>query len=143
LPFYTCSKRVYFVYSFLLCVTPNLFCFAKMTVLILPNGTKYKTPGKLRLYIWCRVQDSNLRRHKPSDLQSDVFDRFTNPAYAINVKRNWSHLSEIILFAFSGPYSFLWCSENNNKLLLSCAPRTPNLLFSSEKTGINLPLCQG
>ena len=25
------------------------------------------------------VQDSNLRRHKPSDLQSDPFDRFGNP----------------------------------------------------------------
>ena len=31
-------------------------------------------------FFWCRVQDSNLRRHKPTDLQSVVFDRFTNPA---------------------------------------------------------------
>ena len=30
---------------------------------------------------WYWGQDSNLRRHKPTDLQSVVFDRFTTPAY--------------------------------------------------------------
>ena len=30
--------------------------------------------------IWCRGRDSNPRRHKPADLQSAVFDRFTTPA---------------------------------------------------------------
>ena len=29
---------------------------------------------------WCRERDSNPRRHKPADLQSAVFDRFTIPA---------------------------------------------------------------
>jgi site-specific DNA recombinase len=35
---------------------------------------------------WCRVKDSNLRRHKPADLQSAVFDRFTNPARITETK---------------------------------------------------------
>ena len=42
-----------------------------------------KKPRQAGTFLWCRVQDSNLRRHKPSDLQSDVFDRFTNPAIHI------------------------------------------------------------
>src|SRR5690242_16000435 len=35
------------------------------------------------------VQDSNLRRHKPSDLQSDPFDRFGNSP--VVVRRRPSH----------------------------------------------------
>ena len=37
------------------------------------------SPANLQLPMQWGVQDSNLRRHKPSDLQSDPFDRFGNP----------------------------------------------------------------
>ena len=39
-----------------------------------------KYPPEGGCFIWCRERDSNPRRHKPTDLQSVVFDRFTIPA---------------------------------------------------------------
>ena len=55
--------------------------------------------------IWCRVQDSNLRRHKPSDLQSDVFDRFTNPA-CFCLQSNYQ-MSIIIFQVWTATLSFI------------------------------------
>ena len=52
------------------------------------------------LFLWYRGQDSNLRRRMPLDLQSNVFDRFTTPAYlsirkATNaVTLPWSRFSD-------------------------------------------------
>jgi hypothetical protein len=41
-----------------------------------------KTPTvKVSAFAWYWGQDSNLRRRKPTDLQSVVFDRSTTPAY--------------------------------------------------------------
>ncbi len=52
---------------------------------------------------WCRVEDSNLRRHKPTDLQSVVFDRFTNPAYkctgaACRIRTDDLHFTKVLLY---------------------------------------------
>ena|GEM_PF-2396443 len=46
-----------------------------------------KTTPSGMAFSWCWGKDSNLRRRMPADLQSDVFDRFTTPAYF------WSRLS--------------------------------------------------
>ena len=49
------------------------------------RNRKYKNPGiKPGNLYWCRVEDSNLRTRKRTDLQSVVFDRFTNPAEAVH-----------------------------------------------------------
>src|SRR3546814_6252451 len=55
---------------------------------------------------------------KPSDLQSDVFDRFTNPAI---------YMEPPVGYRMALPYSFLRCSQRcKASFNLHCASRPPN-----------------
>lgn len=47
---------------------------------------------------WCRVKDSNLRRRMPTDLQSVVFDRFTNPALINGVPAKYDFVKKSQLY---------------------------------------------